>query len=36
MVNLITRMISMETIWKQCGECYFLGSSDSKISLEVV
>ena len=24
MVNLITRMVSMEIVWRQCGEGYFL------------
>ena len=23
MENLITRMVSMETVWRQCGEGYF-------------
>ena len=36
MVNLITRMVSMEIVWRQCGECYFLWKFYSKISLEVV
>ena len=25
MVNLITKMVSMETVWRQCGERYFHG-----------
>ena len=36
MVNLITRMVRMEIVWRQYGECYFLWRFDGKISLEVV
>ena len=36
MGNLITRMVSTEIVWRQCGECYFLWKFDGKISLEVV
>ena len=25
MVNLVTRMVSMEIVWRQCGEGYFYG-----------
>ena len=36
MVNLVTRMVSMETVWTQCGESYFQRRFYGKISLEIV
>ena len=36
MVNLIARMVSMEIVWRQCEECYFLWRFYGKISLEIV
>ena len=36
MVNLITRMVCMEVVWRQCGERYFLWRFYGKISLEVI
>ena len=35
MVNLITRMVSMEIVWKQCGELYFSWRLYGKISMEI-
>ena len=35
-VNVMTRMVSMEIVWRQCGERYFLWRFYGKISLEIV
>ena len=34
-VSLITRMISMEIVWRQCEEWYFLWIFYGRISLEI-
>ena len=36
MANLITRMVSVGIIWRQCGERYLLWKFYGKISLEMV
>ena len=36
MLNLIKTMVSMEIVWGQCGELYFLWRFYGKISLEIV
>ena len=36
MVNLITRMVSMKIMWRQCGERYFLLRFYGKISQRIV
>ena len=36
MVNLITRMASMVTEWRHCGESYYLWRFYGKISLLIV
>ena len=36
MVNLITRVVSIEIVCRQCGEWYFLWRFYSKVSLEIV
>ena len=36
MVNLITRMVSMEIVWGHCGDGYFYGDFVVKLILEIV
>ena len=35
MVSLITRMVSMKIVWRQCGESYFLWRLCGQISLKI-
>ena len=35
MVNLITGLVSIEIVWRQCGELYFPWRSYGKSSLAV-
>ena len=35
-MNLITRMFNLETVWRQCGEGYFLWRFHDKVCLEIV
>ena len=38
MTNLITGMVSIETVWRPyaCGECYFLWRFYGRIGLQIV
>ena len=36
MVNLNTKMVNMEILWRQCGEWYFVWRFYDEISLEIV
>ena len=36
MLNLLTRIVTMETVWRQGGESYFLWGFYGKISPQIV